>query len=543
MFRNRYSIWSAVAACASVLLLAAATTSKGNGTPIAPDDEDTALPQVAVIPFLNSDEKQESTGVGFEIADELTHSLNRMKGFAVLPQDILRDQARSSGAPDAALKLPDAILVAKKLGVSTLVTGAYKRSGSKIDIDCAVVDVATGQTEEAKSFSLSGEYQTGYASLLRDLPQKVESILSPPAATDDPPKPAPSPGGSTNTEAHDFYSAGLQKADVDSSESLTTAKESFKQALAKDPTYAQAYVAKADAETRLAALKDKKGLDASQDKADALSDAMEACKQAPYFGGAHLQLSRTLTMTGDYKGAELAARVAAQLWPADSAVFVDLSRAIGQGHILDGPEIKTAVKMTPAEVLVVPEMPKVTLLNGGEADLQVTFIEGGGRVFTSLQVPGGSARIVGLVSGKYTVKTVGGGTVKTETCDFGPGTVYALDGRTLVAETPDKQPAEKTGPATLVVTCDVMAAQVYVNDKRVGTTPLEWVVDSSIAPDWLFKIEVRAGDLSYKREYHVASGARVRVRAALKSKATTLKYFYPGRLDVISTRPRFTTCG
>lgn len=412
---------------------------------IETDDEQTV--QVAVMPFRESEPKPGAPALGDEIAESVTNSLNEVKGLSVLPQEIIHQQALSGGAPDAMLKPADAMVVAKKLGADMLVVGSYKRSGNSLQLEWSIINVLTGQHQEDKGSSLKVDYQKGYVGMLHDLPERLRKNLKPNDASDNRPKSAQTAEDSASIEAHQLYGAGLAESKAGTEAGLASAKASFQSAVDKDPGFGAALAAKADAEVRLSKLKTRGGqtADAAQERADAVADALRAVKRAPYFGGAHWQMSRALSLSGDFVNAAMAARVAAQLWPASGSVYVDLSRALAKGAIKDGPELQHAMRMSPALVLGVEELPKVTVVNQGASPVQLTFASPPDRIAASVTVPAGGTKLVGLVAGTYTVTAIQGGGSKTETREFGKGTVYALDGQTLAAATPGQPNGQKPG--------------------------------------------------------------------------------------------------
>jgi TolB-like protein len=496
-----------------VVLMGATFVVKPRGSA----DEDEAPPQIAILPFQNTEEALDVSALGDELAENITSTLNKDGSISVLGQDIMRREVLGEGSTEIKMNLPDVMLAAKKLNVVTLVTGRYKKVGTSLEIDCEFLDVQTGKPQEGKSIKVTEDFPKGYVGALKELSDQVEKQFRPSAASTSRPKLVVPSESSSNFDAHQCYASGLQRSKFKTIDALTDARDSYRQALKADSNYAQAYAAKSDAETQIAQIKERNGQDAKQDKLDAVEDALEAVKRAPYYGGGHWQLSRAYQLVHDYRGAELAARVAAQLWPANGEVLLDVSRAVGQGQIVDCPEFRRAVTITPSLVLTTLELPQVTVVNGGALPAQVTFTQAKGRTFTSLIVPSGGSRIVGLLAGTYEVRTVAGPDVNTKTATFENGTVYTIDGRTLVADTPNAKGTHILGPATLLIKSNVPGAKILINKKEIGTAPMEWVVDEDVAPDWTFKIEITAdGYKPYVNEFHAAKGAKVPVNANLE---------------------------
>jgi formylglycine-generating enzyme required for sulfatase activity/TolB-like protein len=415
-----------------VIVLVVLGASTGATARRRQDDESKDLQRIAVLPFQD-DGSTKTPGLGDGIADGITTRLSELGGVAIVGQNVLRNQSLHGGAADSLLKQEGAVSVAKKLSVDTLITGTFKKVGSKLEVHCTIMDVQSGKVQDGNTIDVTESFPKGYAAILESLPESVVQKLRPSAASTSRPKVA---GAAKSFEVNQLYCAGLEQANLGTPEGLMGAKASFEKAVIKDPAFAEAFAAKADAEAQLSRLEAKKGQDslAANDRDLAWSDALSAVKKAPYYGGAHWQMSRALTLLGDYEDAAVAARVATALWPANSEVYLDLSRAIGQGTVVQGPEIQRAIRMSPAIALVAPEMARITIVNGGPDTFNVTFTQAKERTFTSLEVPAGASRVVGLVSGRYDVKATGGSATLLETRDFRPGDVLSLDGRTLVAD-------------------------------------------------------------------------------------------------------------
>ena len=499
-------------ACVSGLLLASASSGHHPWQPL----QDAAAQQIAVIPFQTLDDSPAS--VGTEIAEEISNSLNRLDTLAVLPQDVLR---QAKGQTNVSKSLPDALALAKRLRVSTLVVGSYKKAGGNLQIDCWVVDVKSGAKEDDKKITEADEYPKNYVGLLYKVPEQVSRLLRPAAASTSHPKPIIPKEMSASPAAHLLYSEGLDKADRNSEEGLTNAKAAFQAALKKDADYAQAYVAKSDTETQLARMKEKAGKNALQDRQDAVSDAFEGVKRAPYYGGAHWQLSRALTLIGNYEGAAVAARVAAQLWPANAEVAVDLNRALSKGKIVDGPDLQRALKMTPALSLVIDELPKVTVVNDEKVDQEYQFVQESGAIAASVEVPASESRVVGLASGRYTVTTTRSGSVQAVSRNFSSEKTYDLNGQTLSVSAIDTEdggkPVDKHLPATLKISSEIGGAKVSVGGSELGEAPQDYKYDSSVSPTGTVTIQVtKDGYEPFSLEIHAAPGVTLPIVARLK---------------------------
>ncbi len=388
------------------------------------------LERVAVIPFRNESGAAETAAIGITLGESITNSLNELGGMSVLGQNIIWKEIRSGAVGQPRRNLAEALALAKKLRLNSIVTGSYKLTGSTLNVECTLVDVNSGQSDPDKVSQMEINYPKDSGDLVEKFPAQFAKVLRPAAASTVHPRPGPTP--TVSPEAQQFYAAGLQNASQCTQAGFTEAKASFQLALKKDPNFDLALEAKTNSEIQLTRLKQKKGQDASGELSEAVADALNAVKLSPYSGAAHWNLSRVLTLEGDYDDAAVAARVAQQLWPASGEVVLDLVRATGQGQIVDGPELQRAIRMAPAVTLVADEMPKVTVMNSSSAALEVKF-ENGSQTFAVVTVPAGATTIVPLIAGKYTVTSSGGETSKKQEIEFKSDTVYAVEGRSLVA--------------------------------------------------------------------------------------------------------------
>jgi len=466
--------------------------------------------QIAVLPFRDLGETKETAGIGIEIAEELTNTLSKLQGFSILDQGFQR-QVSIAGPSVGGSEMAEELANARRLGIDILVTGACKKTDAAFHLDCWIYDVATGERLDGKSFALDGKFPADRVTLLRELPAKVEKALSPSAASTSRQKPMAAAESSLDVEAHQLFAAGLQASSSPTKESLESAIELFQQALAKDANYAQVYAAKADAEIQLATRQKKEGLDIKKQVDLAVQDATDAVESAPYFGLGHWQLSRALALKGDFAGSTRSARVAAQLLPADGAVYVDLCRALNQGKITDGPEIQRAITMAPALSLVVPELPKITVQNEGTEVLKFKFAVDGGERFASVDVLPGGSRVVGLVPGHYAVTTIREGVSKTVTQELGSGTTYYMNDRAIVTDhTTDVGGMGVRNSATdslLTVTSNIRGARVSIDGINIGTTPVTRSVGPGAMSDGNFNLLVTApGYKPNGAEVHLSPG-------------------------------------
>ena len=188
-------------------------------------DRDTS--SIAVLPFNNisGDPEQEYFADG--ISEDLITDLTKISGLFVV--------ARNSSFAFKA-KSPDVREVGRRLGVRHVLEGSVRRAGNKVRINAQLIDAATGGHLWAE------RYDGGLADIFAlqdDITAKIVSALEVRLTPADRESAGHKP--TRNAEAYDLYLKGRSEYLLYTPEHLAKARKYFEDAIAIDPTYAEAY--------------------------------------------------------------------------------------------------------------------------------------------------------------------------------------------------------------------------------------------------------------------------------------------------------------
>ena len=195
------------------------------GKPPAP-----ANPAIAVLPFenLSGDLQQEYFSDG--LAEEVLDRLGRVPGLKVIA---------SSSSFSYKGKHQDAKTIASQLGVTTVLEGSVRRDGRKLKVNAKLIDGSTGFQLWSGSFDRE---VTDIFAVQAELAAAVIDAIVPTARGDVVAAPPPT----TNLDAHDHYLLGLAAQRSRSVPRLAESVAHLEQAVALDPSYAQAHAALAN---------------------------------------------------------------------------------------------------------------------------------------------------------------------------------------------------------------------------------------------------------------------------------------------------------
>ncbi len=189
-----------------------------------------ASPAIAVLPFENLSGNPEqayfSDGLAVEVLDRLGH----VPGLRVIA---------SSSSFSFKDKNQDPRTVAEKLGVTTVLQGSVRRDGRKLKVNAKLIDGTTGFQLWSGSFDRE---VTDIFAVQAELAAAVIDAIVPTARGDTVAAPPPT----TNLDAHDHYLLGLAAQRSRSAARLAESVAQLEQAVALDPSYAQAHAALAN---------------------------------------------------------------------------------------------------------------------------------------------------------------------------------------------------------------------------------------------------------------------------------------------------------
>jgi len=194
-----------------------------------------AIPQksIAVLPFQNLSEEKANAYFAEGIQDEILTKLATVRDLKVISRT---STAKYQSKPDN-LKT-----VANELGVATLLEGAVQKSGDKVRVNVQLIDARTDSHLWAKTydrdfkdvFAVESEVAQEIADTLQAKLSPSESHALASVPTQDP-------------QAYDLFLQGeyqLRAAEsVPLAETYARAEGFYRQAIARDPKFAQAYAA------------------------------------------------------------------------------------------------------------------------------------------------------------------------------------------------------------------------------------------------------------------------------------------------------------
>ena len=235
----------AVAALAVVVLVAALTLASPVGSRVRPMMRSMFSPapprSVSVLPFEDlgaSSAEPEKQYIASGLTQELTAELARLRGLKVIVGRLVPQPPLGSVSAPAAL---DPKSVGRSLNVESLLRGSVRRSGEQYRIAVQLINSGDGR-----------ELWSGvYTADVSDIPSIEEQVVRHTADALRVPWSASldeqwARRHVENPEAHDLYLQARYLWSTRNRDALEQSVVLFKQAIAKDPSYARAYAGLAD---------------------------------------------------------------------------------------------------------------------------------------------------------------------------------------------------------------------------------------------------------------------------------------------------------
>jgi len=280
------------------------------GRPAPPPD-----PAIAVLPFENLSGDPEQVYFSDGLAEEMLDRLGRVPGLKVI--------ARSSsfGLRDKGL---DAVSVAQRLGVTTVLEGSVRRDGRRLRLTARLVDGASGQQlwserfdrELSDIFAMQAELAAAIVDALV-IAARDTAALSPVPPT-------------TNLDAYDLYLAARAQLAMRIPEAVLKSVELAREAVRLDPGFARGHAQLAHALIFQAIFFDEVE---PENSAALLRQAESAVYAAlsidPDLSDAHGAYANLLRETGR-PGAEEKYRRALELNPNNAATWHDYAVFLGR---------------------------------------------------------------------------------------------------------------------------------------------------------------------------------------------------------------------
>lgn len=194
---------------------------------------------VAVLPFDNLSEELAAEPFVRGIHADLTTQLSMMSALKVISRTSV-ERLNDAGRP-----VPE---IARELGASWVLAGGVQTAGDSVRVTAQLLDARSDAQVWAERYDrrLTVENIFGIqADLAQNIADAMEAEISPEeqGRLGRPP--------TADLEAYNLYRMGRNLADRRSTESLSQAADYFREAIALDSSYAQAYVGLADVHTQL----------------------------------------------------------------------------------------------------------------------------------------------------------------------------------------------------------------------------------------------------------------------------------------------------
>ena len=180
---------------------------------------------IAVLPLVDTSPGGGNAYLGEGLAQELSSRLSRIRGLRV-----------ASRTSSSAIKDRDVRTIAQALGVRHILEGSVHREGDQLRVTAQLVDASTGYNVWSQTYNRTWEDLLAIEDdVARSITGTLKVVLSDQPAQNSPPTAA-------HMAAFDLYLAGLAKLHgPGGAADLEEAGESFRRALAADPSFALAY--------------------------------------------------------------------------------------------------------------------------------------------------------------------------------------------------------------------------------------------------------------------------------------------------------------
>jgi adenylate cyclase len=275
---------------AAVASMPASTTTTGTAPHAA---------SVAVLPFVDLSQARDQEYFCDGIAEEIINSLCCVRG--------LRVASRTSSFQFRG-RQQDVREIGRALGVSSVLEGSVRKAGERVRITAQLVSCADGYHHWSESFDrkLDDVFQI-QTEIARQLVRALRLTLTPEE------KALLGRSGTANAEAYDLYLRGQALLRDLTDHALPRAVVAFRQAIERDPTFAQAHAGLANA----IAVKGQWRLDLTLEEFDeAIRASQRALDLQPHMPEAWLAKASLLSMQGRGEQAERAFDEAMRLNPA-----------------------------------------------------------------------------------------------------------------------------------------------------------------------------------------------------------------------------------
>jgi len=301
-------------------------------TPVAP-----AVSTLAVLPFRDLSGQASSEGWGIGMADAIIGRLASLHNLAVRPTTSVLKYVKEPADPAS---------ISRDLGVQSVLDGSYQRFGPVVRVSVQLID---GQTRATR---WAGRYDLHASDMLKfqdEIAQKVLEGLSVEMSSAEQQSLAAAP--TSSPEAYNLYLRAcyyLNEYYVDSRrETLHQARDLSRQAIAKDPAFADAYTLLA---TSLVNESTNFKENASENAVQVKKAAEQALRLQPNNAEAYKALGAVHVVLGENIEAITTLRQALRLAPNSDAIYLPLGYAYHFAGLIDLAEqsFRRCIELNPA---------------------------------------------------------------------------------------------------------------------------------------------------------------------------------------------------
>jgi adenylate cyclase len=272
---------------------------------------------IAVLPFVNMSDEKANEYFSDGLTEELLNVLANVQGLRVIAR------TSSFAYKGKNVKIAD---VARDLAVDHVLEGSVRKSGDTVRITTQLIRASDSSHLWSETYDRN---LNDIFAVQDEISQHVVDALKLQLLAGD--RGAGDVGGTSNAQAYEAFLLGrhlLGKGEAE--DTLRASLQSFEQAIKLDPAYAQAYAAKAAAQSRLAS-NGYDGFDVGFGKAR--QAAQRSLELAPNLAEGYLALAFTQAhLSGDLSGSYALFERALQLNPGSALVqqtYADFSTTVG----------------------------------------------------------------------------------------------------------------------------------------------------------------------------------------------------------------------
>lgn len=367
--------------------------------------------RVAVLPFRNAlgrkADADDLSVLGDGIADSVSNALKSVAGLTVTDSELVQKGMANFPDSDIVSHDSDALRVAESLSVQFAVAGSFQVMAGQIHIDARILAVGSTKPVAAKTLTVDANYPSEYSQLLKKLASALISKLKVSASKIETENIESVLDGMKSQQAYRLYSRGEKERMMGTPESLTQAIKLYDESLRKDPGFALAMAAKADAQAELCKFEKAQGGRADALANAALQNAQAAVNASPHLGRGYLSQAAAHTALGNVDAAMRAANQARNAWPNDARNYLLMAKLIGKGRLIRTADTDRAFLLQPGLALLFPELPKVLISNNTNYTLVLKFTPSEGQAYPPVVVRPQASRIVPLFPGPHSMSIEG----------------------------------------------------------------------------------------------------------------------------------------